>query len=56
MSAAKQKAQSYIDNNKVMVFSKSYCPYCRAAKALLNEKNANATVIELDQMGTQTSR
>jgi len=50
MSAAKQKAQQIIDSNNVVVFSKSYCPYCRASKALLNEKNAKYFVIELDQV------
>lgn len=33
------------------VFSKSYCPYCRATKQLLTEKGARFYVIELDQVG-----
>jgi glutaredoxin 3 len=33
------------------VFSKSYCPYCRAAKSLLNEMGAKYYTIELDQVG-----
>lgn len=33
------------------VFSKSYCPYCKATKALLNEKGAKFYSIELDQVG-----
>ncbi|KAF3928987.1 Glutaredoxin-C2 [Dactylella cylindrospora] len=42
------KAQTFINDNPVAVFSKSYCPYCRASKALLTELNANFTVMELD--------
>ncbi|RMZ77363.1 hypothetical protein DV737_g4421, partial [Chaetothyriales sp. CBS 132003] len=50
MSAAKQKAQKIIDENAVVVFSKSYCPYCRATKALLNEKHAKYYLLELDEV------
>ena len=35
----------------LVVFSKSYCPYCKASKTLLNELNAKYTTIELDQIG-----
>ncbi|KAK4957014.1 Glutaredoxin [Elasticomyces elasticus] len=50
MSAAKTKAQSIIDGNPVAVFSKSYCPYCKATKALLTEMGANFHTVELDQI------
>ncbi|KAI4141115.1 MAG: hypothetical protein LQ341_003608 [Variospora aurantia] len=50
MSAAKIKAQSIIDENAVAVFSKSYCPYCRASKTLLSEMGAKFYVIEMDQV------
>ncbi|KAL8746022.1 MAG: hypothetical protein Q9190_001918 [Brigantiaea leucoxantha] len=50
MSAAKVKAQSLIDENAVVVFSKSYCPYCRASKTLLSEMGAKFNVIEMDQV------
>jgi len=50
MSAAKTKAQGIIDDNAVAVFSKSYCPYCRATKALLTEMGAKYYAIELDQV------
>ncbi|KAL2043174.1 hypothetical protein N7G274_004234 [Stereocaulon virgatum] len=50
MSAAKTKAQGIIDDNAVAVFSKSYCPYCKATKALLSEKGAKFYIIELDQV------
>ncbi|KIW01103.1 glutaredoxin [Verruconis gallopava] len=50
MSAAKTKAQGIIDNNPVAVFSKSYCPYCRATKQTLSELGVSPYVIELDQV------
>lgn len=50
--AAKTKAQDIIDNNSVAVFSKSYCPYCKATKSLLSEMGAKPFIIELDQVGT----
>lgn len=34
----------------VVVFSKSYCPYCTASKNLLNELGAKYTTLELDQL------
>lgn len=34
----------------VAVFSKSYCPYCRATKQLLSELGAKFYAIELDQV------
>ncbi|MCJ1284153.1 hypothetical protein MMC26_003484 [Xylographa opegraphella] len=58
MSAAKTKAQGIIDDNAVdelierhlAVFSKSYCPYCKATKALLSQLGAKFYTIELDQV------
>jgi len=32
----RQKVQALIDQNQVVVFSKSYCPYCRQAKMTFN--------------------
>jgi glutaredoxin 3 len=37
--------------NGPAVFSKSYCPYCRASKKLLTELGASYYAIELDQVG-----
>ena len=34
------------------VFSKSYCPYCKATKRLLSDMGAKYYAIELDQVGT----
>ncbi|KAL2821096.1 putative glutaredoxin Grx1 [Aspergillus granulosus] len=50
MSAAKVKAQSIIDENGVVVFSKSYCPYCKASKSRLSELGAKFQILELDQL------
>ncbi|CDM33352.1 hypothetical protein DTO013E5_10180 [Penicillium roqueforti] len=49
MSAAKTRAQSLINDNAVVVFSKSYCPYCDSSKKLLDSLNAKYTTLELDQ-------
>ena len=38
-----------IKNNKVIVFSKSYCPHCTRAKALLKGGDVEYKVIELDK-------
>jgi len=42
------KAQTLVSSNPVVVFSKSYCPYCRKVKELLTKLGAKQTVIELD--------
>lgn len=52
MSAAKAKAQKLINENGVIVFSKSYCPYCKASKDLLTKLGAQYEVLELDLIGT----
>ncbi|GES60777.1 teaA receptor TeaR [Aspergillus terreus] len=44
-----EKAQKIIDENAVAVFSKSYCPYCKASKDLLNSFDAKFTTVELDK-------
>ncbi|KAJ9608443.1 Glutaredoxin [Cladophialophora chaetospira] len=50
MVSAKEKAQKIIDENGVVVFSKSYCPYCRSSKALLNDLHAKYFLMELDEV------
>ncbi|KAJ9133860.1 hypothetical protein NKR23_g10532 [Pleurostoma richardsiae] len=49
MDAAKQKAQTMIDENAVMVFSKSYCPYCRNSKRILDGYGAKYNHYELNE-------
>jgi len=50
MSAAKTKVQGIIDDNSIAVFSKSYCPYCRATKQLLHDMGAKPYIVELDEV------
>ncbi|CCJ28480.1 unnamed protein product [Pneumocystis jirovecii] len=40
--------ESIISANKVVVFSKSYCPYCDRTKELLQNSHIDYTVLELD--------
>eukprot|EP00591_Stephanopyxis_turris_P009192 CAMPEP_0195511354 /NCGR_PEP_ID=MMETSP0794_2-20130614/3705_1 /TAXON_ID=515487 /ORGANISM="Stephanopyxis turris, Strain CCMP 815" /LENGTH=99 /DNA_ID=CAMNT_0040638931 /DNA_START=109 /DNA_END=408 /DNA_ORIENTATION=+ len=49
MSAA-EFVKSEIDSNEVIIFSKSYCPYCKKTKKLFNEMNVDAKAIELDKI------
>ncbi|TNN78570.1 Thioredoxin reductase 3 [Liparis tanakae] len=44
----KSQIQQLIDSNQVMVFSKSYCPYCVKVKDLFKELNVEYNVVELD--------
>ena len=45
------KVDSLIQANKVMIFSKSYCPFCNKVKALFENHNEIYHSIELDLMG-----
>ena len=38
-----------VEGEKVIVFSKSYCPYCSKVKQLLESEGIPYTVVELDQ-------
>ncbi|KAJ1854086.1 Glutaredoxin [Coemansia sp. RSA 486] len=49
MNAATKLVKTFIKDNNVMVFSKSYCPYCRDAKSALEERNIKFMAIELDK-------
>ncbi|ORY92154.1 thioredoxin-like protein [Syncephalastrum racemosum] len=48
MATAKEIADKIIAENKVAVFSKSYCPYCKRAKDLLDQLKIEYYAIELD--------
>eukprot|EP00598_Pedospumella_elongata_P007757 CAMPEP_0184986628 /NCGR_PEP_ID=MMETSP1098-20130426/17305_1 /TAXON_ID=89044 /ORGANISM="Spumella elongata, Strain CCAP 955/1" /LENGTH=101 /DNA_ID=CAMNT_0027510963 /DNA_START=136 /DNA_END=441 /DNA_ORIENTATION=- len=51
MSAAvKTLTTGAIKDNKVMVFSKSYCPYCAKTKATLDGMGIKYGLFELDKM------
>ncbi|CAG8597758.1 3411_t:CDS:2 [Scutellospora calospora] len=45
------KVDKTIAENFVVVFSKSYCPYCSSTKKILEDKNVKYVAWELDQMG-----
>lgn len=49
MSDVKELVLSHIKENTVMVFSKSYCPYCHRVKELFKKLGVEYKVIELDQ-------
>ncbi|TEB32447.1 glutaredoxin [Coprinellus micaceus] len=51
MSSSKEIVESAIEKSPIVIFSKSWCPYCRRAKALLKEKFADVeqTIFELDE-------
>lgn len=55
MDAAKIKAQTLIKENPVVVFSKSYCPYCKATKKKLDGLGVKYTALELNEESTSTS-
>lgn len=58
--------QTYVDDliksNPVMVFSKTYCPFCKRAKAILQsaiesvDGHVPANILELDTMGERGSK
>ncbi|KAH7847663.1 hypothetical protein Vadar_028747 [Vaccinium darrowii] len=45
---AMSKSKEIVASNPVVVFSKSYCPYCVSVKKLLTDIGATYKVIELD--------
>ena len=46
--AARVLVDKLLAENKVVVFSKSYCPYCSQTKSLLQSLAVDAVVLELD--------
>ncbi|KAI6024347.1 thioredoxin-like protein [Pisolithus marmoratus] len=52
MSSARDIVESAITNHRVVIFAKSYCPYCRASKKLLSElfPPEDIVVFDLDIM------
>lgn len=43
------KAKDIVSTNSVVVYSKSYCPYCKQVKQLLASLGVKSKVIELDE-------
>jgi len=50
MSAIKSLVEKEIAEDPVVVYSKSWCPYCRQAKQTLTEFGASFKAYELDQI------
>ena len=53
-AAAAKMAKVFVDEEikkAAVVFSKSYCPFCKMAKSVLDEVGAKYTVHELDERG-----
>ncbi|PVV05250.1 hypothetical protein BB560_000231 [Smittium megazygosporum] len=46
----KFKIEELIKKNKIMVFSKTYCPFCRAAKSLLDDSKIKFTALEVNTL------
>ncbi|KAI5083858.1 hypothetical protein GOP47_0000027 [Adiantum capillus-veneris] len=46
---ALSKAKGLVASNPVVVFSKTYCPYCMEVKQLLSNLGVKMAVIELDR-------
>ena len=50
MQSLKNQLQDLIKSTPVIVFSKSYCPYCVEAKNILQRGNVEYVAQELDTM------
>ncbi len=48
MANIKELVDAKISDNKVMVFSKSYCPFCKMAKQALNETKVKYEILEIE--------
>ena len=49
----KEYVDDLIEKNKVVVFSKTYCPFCKMAKAALNTTGVKYETVELDTVGVK---
>ncbi|CAK7334411.1 unnamed protein product [Dovyalis caffra] len=47
-NSASAFVQNVIYSNKIVIFSKSYCPYCMRAKRVFSELNEKPFAVELD--------
>ena len=46
----KSLVDKQIEENTVVVYSKSYCPYCKQTKKTLSELGASFFALELDEI------
>lgn len=52
--ATEARVKELIAGNKVMVFSKSYCPFCKKAKTALNQFTSDYGVLEVRALNPST--
>ena len=50
MASALDKVRALIQQGKVVVFSKTYCPYCVEAKDVFKSANVQFETYELDEL------
>ncbi|PNH01365.1 Glutaredoxin [Tetrabaena socialis] len=53
MASKADSIKETVAANKVVVYSKTYCPYCTRAKGLLSDLKVPFKVLELDTMGAE---
>jgi len=44
-----EEVDRFVGENSVLIFSKTFCPFCRKAKKALSQEGAEFTVVELDE-------
>ena len=49
-AALAEAIKDTVASNDVVVYSKSWCPYCQRCKAALADMNVTPTVVELDEL------
>jgi len=49
-TTSNELTKSTIASNDVVIFSKSYCPFCKATKKLFSDMDIDATVTEMDEV------
>ena len=49
-SSVTSAVKKLVKDNTIVMFSKSYCPFCVKAKKLLNQMNVPYQAVELDQV------
>ncbi|KAF7837981.1 glutaredoxin-C4 [Senna tora] len=54
-SSSSEFVHKTITSHKIVIFSKSYCPYCRRAKGVFKDLNQVPHVVELDERGIPIS-
>jgi glutaredoxin 3 len=50
IDATNDKIDAYVDENSVLMFSFTTCPFCRRAKDVMDEKGIDYRAIELDEL------